>query len=77
MNKSFGDELLFDWAYEDVEITDNLDGWYTVEFVGEGIDAGKTVQFTDIEKLIFSSGSDAPLEVQVIDGPCYWFCRLV
>ena len=69
MNKSFGDELLFDWAYEDVEITDNLDGWYTVEFVGEGIDAGKTVQFTDIEKLIFSSGSDAPLEVQVIDGP--------
>ena len=69
MNKSFGDELLFDWAHEDVEITDNLDGWYTVEFVGEGIDAGKTVQFTDIEKLIFSAGSDAPLEVQVIDGP--------
>ena len=37
MNKSFGDELLFDWAHEDVEITDNLDGWYTVEFVGEGM----------------------------------------
>ena len=69
MNKSFGDELLFDWAHEDVEITDNLDGWYTVEFVGEGIDAGKTVQFTDIEKLIFSAGSDAPLEMQVVDGP--------
>ena len=52
-----------------VEITDRLDGFYEVEYVGVGEDAGKVVQFTDIEKLVFEGGANAPVEIQVIDGP--------
>jgi Ca2+-binding RTX toxin-like protein len=68
-NISYGDELRFAWAHEDVEITDRLDGFYEVEYVGVGEDAGKVVQFTDIEKLVFEGGANAPVEIQVIDGP--------
>ena len=34
-----------------------------------GEDAGKIVEFSGIEKLVFTQGEDAPLEIQVIDGP--------
>ena len=47
-NVSYGDELVFAWAHEDVEITDYLNGYYEVEYVGEGVDRGKVVEFTDI-----------------------------
>jgi len=77
-NVSYGDELLFAWAREDVEITDNLDGFYTVEYIGAGEDAGKVVMFTDVEKLVFNGGA-APVEIQVIAGPVVgsaeWFAE--
>ena len=68
-NVSYGDELVFDWAREDVEITDHLNGYYEVEYIGEGADNGKVVEFTDIEKLVFEGGEGAPIEIQVIPGP--------
>ena len=68
-NVSYGDELVFAWAREDVEITDHLNGYYEVEYIGEGADNGKVVEFTDIEKLVFEGGEGAPVEIQVIPGP--------
>ena len=68
-NVSYGDELVFAWAREDVEITDHLNGYYEVEYIGEGADNGKVVAFTDIEKLVFEGGEGAPVEIQVIPGP--------
>ena len=68
-NVSYGDELRFAWAREDVEITDHLNGYYEVEYIGEGADTGKVVEFTDIEKLVFEGGEGAPVEIQVIPGP--------
>ena len=68
-NRSFGDELIIDWARADVEITELLEGWYEIEYTGTGEDAGKIVEFSGIEKLVFTQGDDAPLEIQVIDGP--------
>ena len=68
-NRSFGDELIIDWARADVEITELLEGWYEIEYTGMGEDAGKIVEFSGIEKLVFTQGEDAPLEIQVIDGP--------
>ena len=68
-NRSFGDELIIDWARADVEITELLEGWYEIEYTGMGEDAGKIVEFSGIEKLVFTQGDDAPLEIQVIDGP--------
>mgnify|MGYP006133696467 FL=1 len=67
-NASYGDELVFAWAHEDVEITDLYDGYYTVEYIGEGVDNGKVVEFTDIEKLVFEGGEE-PIEITVVDGP--------
>ena len=66
-NVSYGDELVFAWAREDVEITDHLNGYYEVEYIGEGADNGKVVEFTDIEKLVFEGGEGA--EIQVVPGP--------
>ena len=40
-NRSFGDELIIDWARADVEITELLEGWYEIEYTGMGEDAGK------------------------------------